>query len=84
MQLVAQVEAGLSDLGQDARFLSVGTWEISRRGRHWEKLRAGSAWPKRAHRVHFSGPYFDGVGVVGAVMGFNRDAAFAFAVSEDD
>lgn len=84
VQLLAQVEAGLSDLGQDARFLSVGTWEISRRGRHWEWLRAGSPWPKRQYAVHFSGAYLVGFGVVGAIMGFNRDAAFAFAVIEDD
>lgn len=84
VQLLAEVEAGLLDLGEDARFFAVGTWQISRRGRYWEGLRANSPWPTRRYSVHFSGPYVDELGVVGAIMGVSRDAAFVFAVTEDD
>lgn len=84
VQLLAEVEAGLLDLGEDARFFSVGTWQISRRGRHWEGLRADSSWPRRRYSIHFSGPYVDELGVVGAIMGVSRDAAFVFAVTEED
>lgn len=82
--LLAKVEAGFSDLGEDARFFSVGRWEISRRGKHWEPLRADHRWLESRYHVNFSGPYSTGDGVVGAIMGFDQVSAFLFAVAEDD
>lgn len=82
--LLKDVEFGFEDLAEDARFFSLGTWQVSRRGRHWDRLRAGEPWMGRKYMGHFSGPHVDGEGVGGAIVGYDRNLAFVFGVVEDD
>ncbi|MFE9084895.1 hypothetical protein ACQKKG_08180 [Brevundimonas sp. NPDC003935] len=82
--LCRTIEVALNDLSPSAEFLAIGAWEISRRLKHWERLRADGPWMDRRYSLHFSGPYIEGRGVLGAIMGFDEKAAFLFAVIEDD
>lgn len=45
---------------------------------------ADAPWMDPRYRLHFSGPYVAGRGVLGAVMAFDQKAACLFAVIEDD
>ncbi|WP_420479138.1 hypothetical protein [Brevundimonas sp. FT23028] len=82
--LLNDVEFGFEELSEGARFFSVGIWQVSRRGRKWDPLRAGEPWKGRTHMVDFSGPYVDGEGVGGAILGLDHKLAFVFGVVEDD
>ena len=82
--LCKKIELALNDLSPSAELLAIGVWQISRRLRHWERLRADSPWMDRRYSIHFSGPHIAGRGVLGAVMAFDEKAAFLFAVIEDD
>lgn len=85
-QEIAAVREGLSVLGNDAMFFASGQWRVTRRGRHYETLRAVEGWDRRRHSFHFSGagPLTSGLCAGGGIIGFDPATAFVFWVEEDD
>ncbi|MPS69702.1 MULTISPECIES: hypothetical protein [Novosphingobium] len=86
--LLEEVTEALASLGPDAQFFSKGTWQQTRRFKHYELVRLGSGWDRSRHRLIFQGneeplPPID-VLEDGGIIGFGKTVAFAFWVEEDD
>lgn len=91
-----QIPAGIQDeiagslraLGSDAKFFSKGSWQQTRRFKHYEPVSFESGWEQRRHHLLFQGnsaplPPID-VLEDGGLIGFDDATAFVFWVEEDD
>lgn len=86
--LLQEVTESLAALGPDAQFFSKGTWQQTRRMKHYELVRFDSDWCRSRHSLIYQGteeplPPID-VLEDGGIIGFGKTVAFAFWVEEDD
>ena len=87
-ELLEEVTESLAALGPNAQFFSKGTWQQTRRMKHYEFVRSDSGWDRSRHHLIFQSneeplPPID-VLVDGGIVGFGKTVAFAFWAEEDD